>query len=227
VHQRYTYTVTAADARLEPLLQACRRHRIAAVVGTASRHEHRLYVSSAIIDAEGQFRGFYHKRFLFHSERAIYHPGQSGIAVQLGDWRFGLAICYDTGFPEHAREAALQGCHVYLASALFSQGNGYHESRVWFPARALDNTMFTALSNHVGTTGGWTTCGSSAIWSPYGTLLAEAAADKPQLAIARLDPQELHEVRKRETMLADMPERIGNAAAGGGYTVIPLGGYNG
>jgi 5-aminopentanamidase len=175
------YAVSRGDVRLTPILAACKRYNIAAVVGAATAKDGDLQVSSLIIDGKGQLRGFYHKQFLFSSERMIYKPGDRGVLLVMGGWRFGLAICYDTGFAEHARAAALKGCHVYLASALFSQGNGAHELGIWFPARALDNTMFTALSNHVGTTGGWKACGGSAIWSPYGTTLVEGSPDQRQI----------------------------------------------
>jgi predicted amidohydrolase len=200
----------SGDPRIEPILTACRQHRICAIVGAATLDEaDRLRVSSLIVDAGGHLRGCYHKQFLFSSERAIYQPGETGVILELSDWRFGLAICYDTGFAEHARAAALKGCHVYLASALFSQGNGAHELSIWFPARALDNTMFVALSNHVGTTGGWKACGGSAIWSPYGHCLTEGSPDQPAVVMARLDPDQLRDARGKETMLADIrPERI-------------------
>jgi predicted amidohydrolase len=196
---------SSSDLRIEPILAACRQHRISAVVGAATQDEaDRLRVSSLIVDAAGRLRGAYHKQFLFSSERAIYHPGETDVILELGDWRFGLAICYDTGFAEHARVAARRGCHVYLASALFSQGNGAHELGIWFPARALDNTMFAALSNHVGTTGGWKACGGSAVWSPYGDRLTEGNPDRAEVVLARLDPDRLRDVRGKETMLADI-----------------------
>jgi 5-aminopentanamidase len=214
------YAVTAEDPRLQPIFEACWENEVAAVIGAAARDGGDLHVSSLIVDGTGGFRGFYHKQFLFPTERSLYAAGRTGVALDLGNWRFGLAICYDTGFPEHARAAALNGCHVYFASALFSAGNGYYESRVWFPARALDNTMFCALSNHVGTTGDWQTCGASAIWSPYGNVLAEAGRDNRQLVIATLEPEMLRKMREQETMLSDLPARL--RMSGTPYHVIGL-----
>ncbi|OED49636.1 carbon-nitrogen hydrolase [Rhodobacteraceae bacterium (ex Bugula neritina AB1)] len=201
------YAVRSGDPRIQPILDACREANMAAVVGAAAFEAGALHVSSLIVDRAGEVRGLYHKQFLFHTERQLYAPGKTGVSLELDGWRFGLAICYDAGFPEHARSAALQGCHVYLASALCSQGNGYHESRVWYPARALDNTLYCVLSNHVGKTGGWDVCGSSAIWSPYGSVLAEADAESETVVVAVLYPDELRRVRSEETMLADFPGR--------------------
>lgn len=218
------FAVAADDPRLRPIQMACAKDNICAVIGAATYLDDVLRVSSIIVDGTGVVRGHYHKQFLFEIERAIYQAGQTSIVLDLDGWRFGLAICYDTGFGEHARAAALSGCYVYLASALFSKGNGAHERAVWFPARALDNTMFVALSNHVGTTGGWETCGQSTIWSPYGTPLAIGSPDAPEIVIAELDPVQLVDMRKQETMLADIGNR---SALNMPIEMITLGGTGG
>ncbi|MDO8654762.1 MAG: carbon-nitrogen hydrolase family protein [Undibacterium sp.] len=208
--QRYAFSQN--DSRLQPVLDACRRTGVAAIVGAASYDEQTIYISSLIISGKGELLAIYHKQHLFGSERAIFCAGAAdgGCILELADWRLSMAICYDSGFPEHARSAALAGSHVYVVSALFSTGGGYHESRIWMPARALDNTMFVLMSNHVGSTGGWNTCGSSAIWGPYGNLLAEGSVDQVGLISCTLDPALLLEARSRETMLADYSAIVPN-----------------
>jgi predicted amidohydrolase len=199
------YAVSQGDARLQPILDACARTGVAAIVGAASHADGKLYISSLIISSKGELLSLYHKQHLFSTERALFCAGASdaGCLLEIADWRLSTAICYDSGFPEHARNAALAGSHVYLASALFSKGNGHHESRIWMPARALDNTIFVLMSNHIGSTGGWDTCGSSAIWSPYGKLLAEGSSDQAGVISCSLDPALMREARSRESMLAD------------------------
>ncbi|MES4904546.1 MULTISPECIES: carbon-nitrogen hydrolase family protein [unclassified Streptomyces] len=192
------------DERLGPLLAACRDTRTVAIAGAAVHGAGELYVSALVIDADGGWVARYDKQMLFRSERGIYRPGRAGCSIEVADWRLGLGICYDSGFPEHARAAALDGCHAYLVGALFSVGNGYHESRMWFPARAFDNTMYTLLANHVGTTGGWDTCGASAVWDPTGRLVAEAGPSERELLVADLDPDHLRRAREAHTMLADL-----------------------
>ncbi|MEU5028317.1 carbon-nitrogen hydrolase family protein [Streptomyces milbemycinicus] len=191
------------DERLGPLLTACRDTGTVAIVGAAVHDAGELYVSALVIDSDGGWAARYDKQILFRSERDIYRPGRAGCTVEVDGWRLGLGICYDSGFPEHARAAALDGCHAYLVGALFSVGNGYHESRMWFPARAFDNTMYTLLANHVGTTGGWDTCGASAVWDPTGRLVAEAGPTEAELVVADLDPEHLRRAREAHTMLAD------------------------
>lgn len=78
---------------------------------------------------------------------------------------------------------------------------------VWFPARALDNTCYVLLANHIGATGGWDTCGGSSAWGPDGVLLADAGQTECGLAIAELDPAVLATTRAELEMLADLPAR--------------------
>ncbi|MGY0059438.1 nitrilase-related carbon-nitrogen hydrolase [Streptomyces sp. LZ34] len=63
--------------------------------------------------------------------------------------------------------------------------------------------MYTLLANHVGTTGGWNTCGASAVWDPTGRLVAEAGPTEQELVVADLDPEHLLCAREAHTMLAD------------------------
>ena len=156
----------------------------------------------------------YDKQHQYGAEPEVFAAGKAGCTLELDGWRLGLGVCYDSGFPEHARAAALDGCHAYLVGALFFTGGGYEQSRVWFPARALDNTCFALLANHTGPSGRWQATGGSAIWRPDGQLLAEAGPDETTLVIGDLDPRLLHEARQRNAMLADIAERDAAVAAG-------------
>lgn len=202
------YAFGQSDSRLDPVREACRRHAIAAIVGAATRDADGLHISSLVFDRRGEDVEPYHKQYLYKSEAEIYRAGMQGCMLELDGWRLALGVCYDSGFPEHARHAAVNGAHAYLVSGLFSVKSGYHQSRIWFPARAFDNTMYVLLSNHTGTTGGWETCGASALWSPYGDVIAEAGREREEVISALLDPAVLAEVRKRETALADFVAHV-------------------
>ncbi|AYG80684.1 (R)-stereoselective amidase [Streptomyces hundungensis] len=196
------------DSRLAPIIGACRDSGVTAVVGAAVRDGGGLYVSALVLDATG-FAGRYDKQNLFQQERTLYRPGTAGATLQVGDWRLGLGVCYDSGFPEHARAAALDGCHAYVVGALFGEGNGHHESRIWFPARAFDNTMYAVLANHVGVTGGWRACGASAVWGPDGRPVAEGGPTDEELVLADLLPERLRAAREAEPMLRDLHPMAG------------------
>ncbi|MFF1481833.1 carbon-nitrogen hydrolase family protein [Streptomyces sp. NPDC058301] len=193
------------DPRLAPVVAACRESGVVAVVGAAVYDGGELFVSALVVDGAG-VRARYDKQVLFKAEHAVYRPGSVGFTLEVEEWRLGLGICYDSGFPEHARAAALDGCHAYVVGALFGVAGGYHESRIWFPARAFDNTVYAVLANHVGRTGEWETCGSSAVWGPDGRVVAEAGPDGEEIVFADLTPDALHTAREAEPMLRDLRE---------------------
>ncbi|MDH6141187.1 putative amidohydrolase [Kitasatospora sp. GP30] len=202
------HAVTEDDPRLAPITEACRRTGTAAVLGAATRDAAGvLRISALVFGPEGTLLTRYDKQHQFGVEPKIFAAGEAGCTLELDGWRLGLGICYDSGFPEHARAAALDGCHAYLVGALFGTGGGRTQRAVWFPARALDNTCYVLLANHIGATGDFDTCGGSSIWGPDGHLLADAGETTAGLAVADLDSAVLREVRADLTMLADIADR--------------------
>lgn len=200
------FTVTLGDGRLDPLASACAEGGVAVVVGAPTPHPDSagFHISVLVLGRDGRFAAQYDKQHATPRERALgVLPGSTGCTLDLGGWRLGLGICADSGFPEHARAAALDGCHAYLVSALFDQGDGVHRRNTRLPARASDNTSYVVLADHVGRTGPYVATGHSAAWNPDGTLLVDAGTADPGLAVARLDPLPLTRARAEHPILVD------------------------
>lgn len=187
------YTFQSQDSRLEPIRQCCNQHKIIALIGAPTRLSNKIYVSTLIFQPFKE-EEIYHKNHLYHTEIPLFYESKEAKIITVKGWKIGLGICYDTAFPEHISTLAQRGCHAYVASSLFSKGNGYKESRLWFPIRAKDNHIFTVMSNHVGFTGGWETCGSSAAWNPKGELIKEASPSGPELLLVNLDAKEFRSI---------------------------------
>lgn len=98
------YAFGQSDSRLDPIREACRRHAIAAIVGAATRDAGELHISSLVFDRRGEDVEPYHKQYLYKSEAEIYRAGMRGCMLELDGWRLALGVCYDSGFPEHARQ---------------------------------------------------------------------------------------------------------------------------
>ncbi len=201
-----TYTLNPDDPRLDPLATVCADTRTAVVVGAPTRDAEsgRLCISAMVLGRDGRFVTQYDKQHSTPSERAAgFSAAVQGCTLTLDGWRLGLGICWDSGFPEHARAAALDGCHVYLVGAMFGKGSGTHQRATVFPARALDNTSYVLLANHCAPSGPYDGCGLSAVWNPDGSLLVDAGTADPGLAVARLDPEVLAKARAEEPVLVD------------------------
>jgi predicted amidohydrolase len=157
-----------------------------------------------VLGRDGRFIARYDKQHVDSSERAAgFSPGRGGCTVTVDGWRLGLGTCWDASFPEHARAAALDGCHAYLIGAMFGGSRGAHKRATVCPARALDNGMYVIAANHVGPSGPFIGSGGSAVWNPEGVLLADAERANPGVATARLDPEALLGARADDFTLTD------------------------
>ena len=93
----------------------------------------------------------YRKRNLVETtlERRVFVAGADLPVVEAGGLRVALAICWDLGFPEVAREAAARGADLILAPAAWREpwGPQYDLSCA---ARALDSGVHLASANQSG-----------------------------------------------------------------------------
>ena len=133
-------------------------------------------------------------------------PGTSGCLIEVDGWRLGLGICYDSSFPEHGRALALEGADAYLVSGAFPLGESDRRRSIYFPARALENTVYVAFANFIGAHDGLDYCGRSAVHGPDGRVLADAGPDRTGIAVAELDPEALRQTRAALRMLHDRSE---------------------
>jgi len=93
----------------------------------------------------------YRKRNLVRTtpEHYVFTAGTELSIVEAGGLRISLAVCWDLGFPEVAREAALGGADLILAPAAWREpwGSQYDLSCA---ARALDSGVYLTSANQIG-----------------------------------------------------------------------------
>jgi predicted amidohydrolase len=104
-------------------------------------------------------------------EPDVFVPGTQASVVRAGGARVALVICWDLGFPEAVREAALQGADLVLAPAgwRFPWGSQY---QLVCAARALDNAVYLASANQLGEYPEARFDAPGGIYAPDGTYLA-------------------------------------------------------
>jgi predicted amidohydrolase len=108
--------------------------------------------------------------------------------VEVDGWRIGLAVCKDTGIPQHAAETAALGIDVYAAGVL------EHEEDAAVPEErarriAAEHGVWVAIASFAGGTGGGyaRAAGRSGIWSPASVPVARAGPEPGAFARATRD----------------------------------------
>ena len=186
----YELHALAADPALwttpdDPRLDVLRSTGIATVVNCAVPTDGPLpAIGTYVYDTNGGLLTTYLKQHLYENEQGIFTSGDQDGRFDLNGLRFALATCFDNHFPDLTARGAADGCDVHLASSLYGTGNGIQERAALYPSIAKDTNLHVVLANHAGPSGPWTGCGGAALWSPDGTLLAEADAHSTTVAVA-------------------------------------------
>ncbi|MDG4789663.1 carbon-nitrogen hydrolase family protein [Micromonospora sp. WMMD1102] len=179
--------VDPGDSRLAPVVTACAETGTLALVGAPVAGERgRRHIGVLAVDGDGA-RVAYRKMFLGGSEPAHFAPGDGPAVVEVAGWRLGLAVCKDTGIPEHAAGTASLGIDAYLAGALDHAAEwGVQAERALRTAAA--HRVWVATASFAGATGGGFThaAGRSRIWAPDGRVVAEAGPEPDEVVRATL-----------------------------------------
>ena len=177
------------DARLAPIRQLLAGGSMTVVLGAPLPSDSPLpYIGAITLFPDGR-TSLYYKQHLDPSEMAFASEGaRAAERHELVDESFVLAVCADINHQQHAQRAAATGASLYLAGVLLSQ-KSYPQDAASLSRYAADYRMTTLLANHAGPSGPYVSAGSSAIWAPDGTLVAEAPGPGNYLVIAQKDAQ--------------------------------------
>ena len=176
-----------------------------AVVATIWEHvEAGLYFDTAMhVDRTGAI-GFKYRKVhpagVLSLEKLYFRYGSRFDTYAFGDWRIGIGICYDMGFPETARCLALNGAQLLLAPYATSRVDMFQEV---LRTRAFENGCFLAAANKVGQEGEWTLGGGSVIVDPSGRVLAAADTGSETLIVADIERSAVDEARLRYPVRRD------------------------
>lgn len=195
-------SVASLPAVLAPLAEAAAAASCTVLVSTPLVREGGVHLSTVLVHPDGRVEAAYDKQHVDRLETAWFAPGpHRPVVVDVEGVRVGLAICYDSRFPEHAAAAAAAGAQVYAVSTAYLAGST-RGREVSLPARALDNGMYVVAGAALGTCGDVPITGGSCVLDPEGRELA-ALGTEPGLAVAEVDLSTLADVRARQTMHLD------------------------
>jgi predicted amidohydrolase len=189
---RNDVALQAEDLRDGPtsvfLKDAARKTNAAIVAGVAESCGPAFFNSCLTVLPDGN-SFTYRKIHLFDKEKDHFDAG----AVAPRTWQFrgariGTMVCFDYFFPELARMLALSGAQIICHPANLV----LHYAQQVTVTRALENRVFWALCNRVGTEQGYgrklTFTGQSQLVNPTGEVLFRASPEEAILRIIEIDP---------------------------------------
>ncbi|MCY6382713.1 carbon-nitrogen hydrolase family protein [Hoeflea prorocentri] len=104
-----------ASSDFEKTLQSFPKTELTIVVGIIEVEDGNLF-NTAIIVRQRALVGQYRKMHLLKSERA-FTPGTRCPVFDVGEFKFGVNICYDANFPDPSKEASRAGASLIACCA--------------------------------------------------------------------------------------------------------------
>jgi predicted amidohydrolase len=179
--------VAIDDPRLMPIVEACAATGSLALVGAPVEGEAgRAHIGMLAVGGTGATVA-YRKTWLGGAEPDRFSPGIDPAVLDVDGWRLGLAICKDTGMPQHASDTAALGIDAYVAGSLEGAADvallDERARRV-----AADHGVWVAFASFAGWTGGGyaEAAGCSGIWNSDGIAVTRAGPETGAVVRATL-----------------------------------------
>ncbi len=173
-------------------------HGITLIANLVEKTEEGSFDSCCIIDHTGQMIGKYRKIQLSHSDRCSRGliPGRTPSIFKWNNICFGVAICYDTWYPEIIRMQALQGAQIIFAP--FKEEHQFlSRVRSLVSARAVENLVWMVCTGVGGAGAGISYHPFAWVGSPSGEIVCEAGQDEFLIYHIR----DIEKTREREKAL--------------------------
>ena len=197
--QALPHSISLDDPLFGELAKAAGTHDLYLTLGFLEQDGDRLFNAAALVGPEG-VAGNYRKIHLPHLgiDRFVDRGDIPYRVATAGDVRVGLAICYDSSFPEPMRALALDGADVIALGTNWPKP-AERTAEVVPPARSMENHLFFVAANRVGDENGFTFCGRSSICGPDAAVLAKTDGEDELILYADVDPAEARNKRIERT----------------------------
>ncbi|HXH59763.1 MAG TPA: carbon-nitrogen hydrolase family protein [Fimbriimonadaceae bacterium] len=170
----------------EDIVEACKKHKVHAVVGLISSENDNVYNTALLIEPNGRVRRYNKTHLPFLGVDRFVTQGDEISVFETEIGVIGVAICWDLRIPEVIRVLALQGAEIVALPTNWPEGSEPSPGFV-APTRAIENRVFVATANRIGTENGTTFIGQSGIYDVFGNTMAKAGAGEETI-VAEIDP---------------------------------------
>ncbi len=177
----------------QAIAEACRDTGVYAVVGFIEAAGDNFYNAAMLVGPDGVVGGYRKVHLPFIGIDRFLTPGDRQFEVfDLPFGKVGMNVCYDISFPEAARVLKLKGAELIALITNWPEAS-WRSPEFVANTRALENHVFFAATDRVGTERGWKFIGRSKIIDCNGDTLAEAGVEDEELLIAAIDFQQANE----------------------------------
>jgi predicted amidohydrolase len=179
----------------EAIAATCQQTRAYAIVGFIESAGDNFYNAAMLVGPEGVVGGYRKVHLPFIGIDRFLTPGDRPFQVfELPFGKVGVNICYDISFPEPARILKLLGAELIALITNWPTA-AWRSPQFVANTRALENHVFYAAVDRVGTERGWEFIGRSKVVDCNGDTLAEASPDAEELLVVPVELQEANNNR--------------------------------
>src|SRR5204863_4068860 len=179
----------------EAIARACGETGGYVVAGFIEADGDSYYNAAMLVGPDGVVGNYRKAHLPFIGIDRFLTPGDRQFQVhELPFGKIGLNICYDISFPEAARALKLLGAELVALITNWPTA-AWRSPEFVANTRALENHLFYAATDRVGTERGWNFIGRSKVVDCNGDTLAEAGAQDEELLVVAIDFQEANHNR--------------------------------
>ena len=166
----------------------CRELQTFVVFGLIEKSGSDIFNTAVLIGPDGLIGSYRKVHLPYLGVDRFTTPGDRPFEVfEAGGVRIGMLICYDGGFPEAARVLSIRGADLIVLPTNWPPG-GTYMAEYSINCRAMENGIYFAAVNRIGTENGFHFIGKSRICSPVGATMASIDNDKGGVLRAEIDP---------------------------------------
>lgn len=178
---------SVSDPLFAKLAEQCSNSSLSIIVGFLERDGDRMFNSQALINASGVLATYRKIHLPTLGVDQFVDRGDRDFAVcNAGEIRVGMAICYDSSFPETARVLGLGGADVIALSTNWPVA-AKRTAEIVPAARSMENHLYFVAANRIGNERSFDFCGMSCITGPDGVVLASTNSDDEIILTAEIN----------------------------------------
>lgn len=187
IEEARPYAEPIPGPSVERMQQVCQELGGYVVYGLLESDGTRVFNALAMVGPEGLIASYRKTHLPYLGVDMFTDYGDRPFAVHEVDGvRIGLSICYDGGFPEPARCLTLLGADLILLPTNWPPGADT-AAEYTVNARAVENTVYYAAVNRIGTERDVPFIGRSRICDPLGKTIAVADHTNEAILYADID----------------------------------------